>query len=164
MTGGNQRHQEGGEATLTLHLRQAQRVWTIKGPQKTMRCYRIHLGDGYSAVCLLPSFPPPSISPRIIPESNPAAWISQHASVILSSKDAALQGFYCEGQRVEKIKKQHQTKQKPFKPVKKLSHRNSSCQSRTHFMPQMWHLELDSNLLRIRIANCDFLSNCCLLF
>lgn len=100
----------------------------------------------------------------LIPESNPAAWISRHASVILSSKDAALQGFYCEGQIVEKIKKQHQTKQKPFKLVKKLSHRNSSCQSLTHFMPQMWHLEPDSNLLRIRIANCGFLSNSCLLF
>lgn len=57
--------------------------------------------------------------PRIIPESNPAGWIPQHASLILRGgfgKACSTVVFYCEGHAAAKKKKSNQ-KHKPLQKV-----------------------------------------------
>lgn len=57
--------------------------------------------------------------PRIIPESNPAGWIPQHASLILRGgfgKACSTVVFYCEGHAAAKKRKSNQ-KHKPLQKV-----------------------------------------------
>lgn len=67
--------------------------------------------------------------PRIIPESNPAGWIPQHASLILRGgfgKACSTVVFYCEGHAAAAAKKKKKSNQK-HKPLQKVTTTWHTC-------------------------------------